>query len=205
MRRLHRAGARLPAIALALLVAGAAQAQVDAATMLEQARARARDIEEMKKVLNGPDQNLRLATFGVMVNSGDEAMRAVALDLGLASADRLLQALAFKHAILGLDRLHLILEVDPDASEQAQDQAKRVLQRGNEFVLTMGWRDPERGVFAVGSAYKDKTGYRGEVRGTTVTFSYGNDSGVLELADDDRLEGRVNRGGAQFKASARFR
>jgi len=79
------------AAVLLLLNPVSVYAQTSAAEMLEQARARSRDIEELKAVLNGPDQNMRLAIFDVMVNSGDEAMRQVALDLGLASADPLMQ------------------------------------------------------------------------------------------------------------------
>jgi len=82
------------AAVLLLLNPVSVYAQTSAAEMLEQARARSRDIEELKAVLNGPDQNMRLAIFDVMVNSGDEAMRQVALDLGLASADPLMQVYA---------------------------------------------------------------------------------------------------------------
>lgn len=92
-------------------------AQSSAAEMLEQARARAREMEELKAVLNGPDQNMRPASFDIMVNSGDEAMRQIAIDTGLASADPLTQAMAFKETILGLNRIVFSLEIDTSQPE----------------------------------------------------------------------------------------
>ena len=101
---------------------GVAVAQTSAAEMLEEARARAREMEELKAVLNGPDQNMRLASFDIMVNSGDEAMRQIAIDTGLASADTLMQAMAFKETVLSLNRIVMSLEIDK--SQPADIQAR---------------------------------------------------------------------------------
>lgn len=184
---------------------GPAYAQATAAQMLEQARGQAQDLEELKKVLNGPDQNMRIATFNAMVTSGDPTMRDVAIDTGMASADSLLQAMAFREAIMSLDRLHLTLAVDENASEKVQETTKKRLDKGNTFVLQLGYRDRENGTFAFNEGYKDSTAYSGEVTGTDLTFAYGNDSGTLSLKNDDEVVGVVTAGGAQFIATGKIR
>ncbi|HRP36055.1 MAG TPA: hypothetical protein PLI48_09255, partial [Gammaproteobacteria bacterium] len=72
---------------LALAVAAEGWAQ-SAAEIIEQARARARQVEEIKQVLNDPDQNVRLAAFEAMVGSDDSLMRELALDAGINSTDQ---------------------------------------------------------------------------------------------------------------------
>mgnify|MGYP001818675246 FL=1 len=110
---------------LGLLAAGTlwsqAAAAASAAELLEQARSKSRDYEELKAVLNGPDANMRLATFEVMVASGDPALKEVAIDLALAGTDAVLQALALKTLVLGQRAMTLRLEVDTSQSEEVQE------------------------------------------------------------------------------------
>jgi len=198
--------ARLALVGLLVAVAWDARAQVSAAELLEKARARAGGIEELKAVLNGPDANMRLATFDVMMDSGDDTLREVALDLGLASTDRVLQALAFKHAVLSLGQIHFDLKPDASAPEKVRANSENALARGgNAFVLKLGARDFQTGKFALGESYMGQTKYSGEVSGLTLSFHYGNESGAFELDGDDRLVGRLNGNGTQFEATARIR
>lgn len=176
-------------MALALMVTAPPALAQSAAEILEKARANSREIEDLKKALNDPDQNMRLATFKAMVESGNEAYRAVAMDAGLASTDTVIRELAFKTAIMGLDRLHFTLSLDPSQPKEVQERTRAYLaQSGNEFVLEMPYRDPERGMFGT---RKDLTGRIGEVSGTRVTFKYGYNSGDLALEDDDMVTGVV--------------
>lgn len=200
-----------PAALLALLgvlFAGAkpAPAQVSAAELLEKARAQAGGIEDLKAVLNGPDANMRLATFDVMVDSGDDTLREVALDLGLASTDRVLQALAFKHAVLSLGQIHFDLKPDESAAEKIRTNSEAALARGgNAYVLKIGARDFQTGKFALNKSHMDANKYSGEVSGLTLSFHYGYESGAFELDGDDRLVGRMNGNGTQYEATARIR
>lgn len=186
-----------------LLPEQAAYAQSSAAEMLEKARARARDMEELKAVLNGPDQNMRLAAFDVMVNSGDDAMQQIAIDIGLASADSLLQAMAFKKVIMGLDRIVLTLEPVEDQPEEGRTAAQNHLAAaGNSYVIEMPKKDEKAGTFSVNSSSN------GEVSGTILTFKYQYDSGMLELQDDATVNGQVTlykSGYGKFDATARIR
>lgn len=175
-------------LSMSLLTGAVAPAAAQsAAEILEQARARSQDIEELKKVLNGPDRNMRLTTFDAMVNSGDKVMKEVALDLGLASADSLLQALAFKSAIMGLDRVHLTLMPDPDAPKNVQEMSTRyIAERGGDYVIQMSKKDPQAGTAELGGSR-----YKLQVSGTLLTFQRGNDSGTLDLHDDNSVKGIV--------------
>jgi len=203
MQQLIRTAGVLCAVALFLFEPVPVYAQTSAAEMLEQARARSRDIEELKAVLNGPDQNMRLSIFDVMVNSGDGVMREVAIDLGLASADPLMQAMAFKETILSLNRISFTLEIDTSQPESVQTKAQAYMNtNGARFEFPIIKVDKKAGVFTIYSSYT------GQVSGTTLTFKNGNDSGQLELLDETTIKGKITtyRGGyGGFIATAKIR
>lgn len=206
---MYRIPPRAVALALALAITAIpalapVQAQTSAAEILEQARSKARDMEELRKILNGPDQNMRLATFDAMMTSGDEALQQIALDAGLASADALMQAMAFKAAIMSLDRLVLTLEVDGTQPEPIQEAARSYLEKnGNSWVLSMPKKEPDNGTF------RANVNSRGEVSGTMLNFDYGRNSGTLALKDDATVGGPVtlyhNGGNAGFVGTGRIR
>ncbi len=184
---------------------GVAVAQTSAAEMLEEARARAREMEELKAVLNGPDQNMRLASFDIMVNSGDEAMRQIAIDTGLASADTLMQAMAFKETVLSLNRIVMSLEIDKSQPADIQAESQAVLNaNGNAYALPIVESDKKTGIFKIDSRYK------GQVTGLELTFNYSYDNGRLSLIDETTIKGpiRIYKGGSgygNFIATAKLR
>ncbi len=188
---------------LLLVDATPACAQTSAAELLEQARARSRDMEELKAVLNGPDQNMRLATFDVMVNSGDNAIREIAIDLGLASADPLLQGMAFREAFLSLDRVIMTLEIDKSQPESIQKAAQAYLDaKGNTYTMPIAEVDKKAGTFTIYSSYT------GQVTGTSMNFTYNYDSGQLELIDETTIRGPIkiySSGYGGFIATAKIR
>ncbi|MBT8090349.1 MAG: hypothetical protein KJO01_09090 [Gammaproteobacteria bacterium] len=183
--------------------ASVAVAQTSAAEMLEQARARAREMEELKAVLNGPDQNMRLASFDIMVNSGDEAMRQIAIDTGLASADTLMQAMAFKESVLSLNRIVMSLEIDKSQPADIQVASQKILDaNGNAYELPIAESDKKTGIFKIYSNNK------GQVSGLELTFKYSYDSGRLSLVDETTMKGpvRIYKGGyGNFIATAKIR
>ena len=183
-----------------LLSPSSAEAQSSAAQILEKARAQAREIEELRKILNGPDQNMRLATFDAMVKSGDETLRQIAYETGLLSADSVMRAMAFKALLMSLDNLHLTLLPDSAAPKPIQEKsAAHIAKSGNAFIVPMKQKDVEAGTFKHGS-------WQGQVSGFEFVFSYGGHNGALTLNDDNALSGLVRLGGnTQFKASARLR
>ncbi len=203
MTRISLALTALAVSSLLLFDSSPVYAQTSAAEMLEQARARSRDMEELKAVLNGPDQNMRLATFDVMVNSGDGAMREVAIDLGMASADPLMQAMAFKETILSLNRIVFTLELDTSQPEAVQQKAQAFMNsNGARYEIPIKSVDKQTGIFTI------KSSYTGQVNGTTMTFKNGYDSGQLELVDETTIKGTISayKGGyGGFIATAKIR
>ncbi len=186
---------------LTLLSPSTASAQSDAAKILEKSRAKAREMEELRKILNGPDQNMRLATFDVMLKSGDEALRLIAYEAGLASADSIMREMAFKAIMASMDNLHLTLTLDPSAPKALQDAAANLLSKsGNAFVVPMNNKDMEPGKF--------NTGYGvGQISGLVVVFMYKGHSGSMRLQDDNSLSGTLQlpSGQGQFLAKAKLR
>jgi len=198
---------RLAGFLIFLVASAEALAQANTADIIEQARARARQVEEIKQVLTDPDQNVRLAAFEGMVDSGDPLMREIALDTGLASTDRVLRGLALKHTILGLAQLSITLTVDDSAPKPVQDKSVKYLEKnGNNYILTFDPKgsDLNRGFFhPPGNLH-----WAGNVSGTVVTFNYGKYTGELILQDDNTLAGLVHYnqgGGHRFKATAPLR
>jgi hypothetical protein len=186
---------------LALLAPSPAEAQSAAAKILEQARGQARDIEELRKVLNGPDQNMRLATFDAMIKSGDETMKQIAYETGLMSADSVMRGMAFKAVVMSLDNVHITLAPDPSAPKPiVEASTAHLAKNGNSLILMIRTRDIEAGTFRAGS-------YQGQVSGLEFTFDYGsNGAGTLTLTDDNTMAGVVRVGrNTQFKATARLR
>lgn len=184
-----------------------AMAQPSAADIVEQARERARQLDEIKQVLNDPDQNVRLAAFEAMVSTGDPLMRELALDAGLASTDQVLRGLAFKHAVLGLSQLNITLTLDPAAPKESQEKVQAYLQKtGANWQLEIDPKtvDLGRGYFQLpGNATRN-----GNISGLVLTFNYGYHTGELYLQDDNTLGGSVYYsygGNHQFKATAPIR
>ena len=180
----------------------AAHAQGTAAEILERARGQARDIEELRKVLNGPDQNMRLATFDAMVKSGDEALRLIAYETGLASADSVLRAMAFKALLLSQNNLHLTLTPDPAAPKPIQEaSADYLVKNGSGLMVPIDGRNAEAGTFK--SSY-----WQGQVSGTELVFNYSSRiTGTMSLQDDNAVAGvvRLDSGRTQFLASGKLR
>ncbi len=203
MMRITPLACALVTAALLLFEPVPVHAQSSAAELLEEAPARSREMEELTAVLNGPDQNMRLATFDVMVNSGDGAMREIAIDSGLASADPLMQAMAFKETILSLNRIVFALELDTSQPETIQQKAQAYLNsNGTRYELPIAKVDKKTGVFTI------KSTNTGQVNGTTLTFKSGRDTGQLDLVDETTIKGKITtfKGGfGGFIATAKIR
>ncbi|MFX3658242.1 MAG: hypothetical protein ACN6I7_03710 [bacterium] len=197
----------LLALALLPVLAVDAIAQTSVTDVIEQARARARQIEEVKQVLNDPDQNVRLAAFEAMVGSSDALMRELALDAGLASTDQVLRGLALKHVVLGLEQLTITLTTDTAAPGPSQERARAYLEKtGPSLQLEI---DTKKTDFGRGMFHQPgNTSRSGNVSGLVVTFNYGYHTGELHLQDDNTLAGTVHYsygGDHQFQAVAPLR
>ncbi len=188
---------------LALLAPAGAEAQSAAAKILEKSRAQAREIEELRKVLNGPDQNMRLATFDAMVKSGDETLKQIAYEAGLLSADSVMRAMAFKALVMSQENLLLVLTVDPGAPKPVQQSSADHLGRnGTAYALRLGKKNDEAGTFEDGPK-----GCVGQVTGLEVVVGCGGANVALTLQDDNSLAGvvRIDYGKTQFLAKTRLR
>ncbi|MGE0622347.1 MAG: hypothetical protein AB7I04_02720 [Pseudomonadales bacterium] len=192
----------ITALASTLLLTPAPAGAASAAELLEQARGKSRDLEELKAVLNGPDPNMRIATFEVMVDSGDPTLREVAMDAALTSTDTVLQALALKMAVLAQSDVIFSLEIDTSQPEDIRAQAATYLaQNGNLYRQKITGVDAETGIFKMG-------GHQGQVTGTQVNFQYSYDKGTLQMVDETTLQGPVTlyKGGyAGFIATWKIR
>ena len=193
----------LASILISLVFFGIQPALADSVDdLLEQARSKGKGFEKLKKVLNEePDQNVRLATFDLVMKGEDETMKAIAIDAGLASADRLLQAAAFKAAIMDLERIHLKLElVEGTKSEMPKSTKKYLANEGYEFVISLKKKNTKSSTFT-------DSNQQGEIAGTRITYvnRYYDTNGTFQLKDDDAIEGALTMYGVKFKATAKIR
>ncbi len=194
------------ALAALLLLgfAGVTFAEGSTAELIENARKRAREIQEIKQVLADPDQTVRLAAFDAMVGSGNATQREMALDAGLASTDSVLRNLAFKHALLGQDQISITLIVDTEASKVVQEKSvERIDRHGGNWVAII---DPKTVDLVAGKFnHPGNSSMKGGVSGPQMTLKYGDVGAEMRLQDDNTLVGKVFIDGAQFKAKAAFR
>jgi hypothetical protein len=175
-------------LGLMATIALVTSAHADTARIIEEARGKARQIEEAKAALSDPDQNVRLAVFSGLVVSDDAAMRELALDMGLSSADSLLRGAALKHSFLARESVIMTLSPSQTASAAARKAAEEfIAKRGSIYSLKISSRDKDvnRGTFSdigCGSC-------TGIVSGTTVSIGYGQFAAQLRLQDDNSLRG----------------
>ncbi len=186
--------------------------QVDTAQLIEEARERARRIEEAKAVLNDPDPIVRLTSFDALATSGDDILRNVAIDAGLSGADAKMRERALIYALLQLTELRFTLVPDATAERTVLEASReRVSTRGSDLHVRVDRKSSnfEGGVVTIRPVDRNAPGQM-TVSGTTLRFSLAGTSGVLELQDDDTISGVLRhtaqgRVTAQYKASATIR
>lgn len=197
---------------LALILAGfpaplPAQ-QVDAQQLIEDARARARRIEEAKTALGDADPIVRLAAFDAMVSSGDPLFRDVAIDTGLGGSDHALRARALVYAVLARKQLLFELTADSTAAREVLEKSREhVASNGPTLRRTVDSRksDVDQGVVAL-------NGGNAIVHDLIVTLNLDNGAivGELGLQNDNTLKGTIRfkhfkTTVAQFNASGALR
>lgn len=172
-----------------------------AAEVLERARAEAREIEDLKKALNGPDQNLRVAAFQAMATSDQPHFREVAMDFGLASADATIRGLTLKTLIDNAKTLVIELKPDPESAAEVQAQAKtRIETKGSTLPMELTPQKDARGYAIAVPTYRGSA----EVAGTEFRFRTSGWAGALTLRDDALLEGPVTLGKLRFVGAVRL-
>ena len=189
---------------LLLIYASAASAEsMTAAELIEKARADSREIEELKKIMDSPDRNLRLSAFELMVNSDNPVYRELAIEAGLSSTDSLLRSLALKGAIFNMDALYIDLSVDENAPEDAQKKAREKLaNQVPRLVIQFTSKNPEDDSMEVNA-----NGRRGgaEVQGINFVFEAPYRAGTLSLKDGAVLQGPVSINSIRYIGTAKLR
>jgi len=141
----------------------------DKSDLLAKIRANAGQYNELKQLLNNPDQSIRIAAFDGMVNSGDSALRNIALDEALANTDSTVQALALKEVIMDLDVLNFSMVLPENASEES----KKVVKKWSSTYGLTFWKkkkNKEKGSFE-GRTTDDSSRLVGNVSGLEIIFS----------------------------------
>lgn len=175
-----------------------------AAQLIEKARAQSREIEELKKVMDSPDRNLRLSAFELMMNSDNPIYRELAIEAGLASTDSLLRSQALKATVFNMDALYVDLIVDENAPDEAQKKAREALAEGvPRLIITITAKEPKK------DSMKIDTGRNGsaEIQGVNFVFdsNYETGEGTLSLKDGAVLQGPVAIKSNRFIGTAKLR
>lgn len=163
----------LSAIVLMAVACSAGAAQ-SASEIIEKARAQAKEVEQLKKVMASPDRNLRLAAFQAMRQSDNPLFRSYAIEAGLSSTDSLLKAAALKAAIFNLNGMVIDLKADPEAPDKIREISKKWLdEHAPSLVLQFSDKAPEKNTLTV--HWDENNGYRGpaEVQGINYVFNMG--------------------------------
>jgi hypothetical protein len=83
-----------------------------AAAVLEDAKKRASEMDQLRAGLRSPDSSVRISTFSAMVESGDPSLEEIALGEAIVSSDAAIKNLAFKHAFRNIRALAFTADSD---------------------------------------------------------------------------------------------
>ncbi|MES1924493.1 hypothetical protein T31B1_04180 [Salinisphaera sp. T31B1] len=173
-----------------------------AAELIEKARAQSREIEELKKVMDSPDRNLRLAAFQLMMDSDNPVYRELAIESGLSSTDNLLRSQALKTALFNMNALYVDLAIDQNAPKDAQEASANALAEGlPRIVIDFTQKHPETDSIDI------RTGNAGgsEIQGINYVFHASGRVGTLTLKDGALLQGPVTISDRRYIGTARLR
>ncbi|ROO37801.1 hypothetical protein [Salinisphaera orenii] len=190
------------ALLLFVCLSSAHAESMTAAELIEKARSQSREIEELKKVMESPDRNLRLSAFELMMNSDNPIYRELAIESGLASTDSLLRSQALKATVFNMDALYVDLTVDENAPDEAQEKAKEALAAGvPRLIITIRSKDPKNDSMEISAT----NGGKAEIQGVNYVFQTGYEAGTLTLQDGALLQGPLAFKGNRYIGAAKLR
>jgi hypothetical protein len=194
-------------VALMLMMGSEVSFAQTAAELLEKARAEARESEELRKALDSPDNNLRVAAFQAMISSEKPHYRAIAIEYGLASSESLFRGLTLAALIDSASTIVLNLAPDPDAAKEVQERtAKSIASDGSMLPILFLAKINEKGNNIVLFKTTAPGSYQGRsvVEGMEFRFTTPTYSGTLTLGEDGLLQGPVAHGPKRYIASVRL-
>ena len=154
------------------------QAEMSTAELIKKSQARAKEIKELKALLNSPDQVTRLTILEAMLSSGDITTRELAFAQGFASADDTMRALTLKHKFKNLEWINVSIDYKRAEGKAGLDAAKN--RMGSLFKIPIRKYDIKTGKFE-----------NGKVSGIRVDFSPSYFSGSLILTEGSLMKGKA--------------
>ena len=175
------------------LVAG----NVSAASMADQIKARAAEMNELKTLLASPDAATRIAAIDVMQKSSDLAMRELAYAAGINADDEAVVALTIRNKFNEIDSFSIRFELPENATEEYKkahtDYAGQILVKVNKY-------DPVKATF--NSSSNHSSGSRtSTITGSTLHIATNYCSGKLALNDELLFTGTLSCEKFQFPAT----
>ncbi len=156
---------------------------------------RAGEIEKYRVLLEGNDQALRLAALDALLAEDDLALRQFAYRTAFSGKDQTMRAIALKRKIGEMKTL----VIDVSAGKNPTEKEKKVLASwGGTYAFEIQSFDAKTGTFATTDySYNGK----GQVTGTTLSFSHRFCNGTFSLGDGAVLTGTL---GCKGKWEGRF-
>ena len=155
--------------------------------ILRQVQERAAKIEEYRRLLNNPDQNVRVAGLDVMLKSDDPAMREIAFNIAFASADDTMRAVALRNKFTYMKNLNFKLSLGSDPTEQ--EKKAIIIHFGNIYAIKLDSYDSNSGTLK----FSDGRG-EGQVSGTGLELqdNRGICTGNFILGEGAELVGTIH-------------
>ena len=164
-------------------------AQATTAPSADKIRAQSQRMREYRALLGDPDSNVRLAALDEMLKSSEPALRELAFEAGFASADQNMRALTLRTRILSMKSFILELQ----NLEKLEDERWRKVTYhfgGPARSFTITKVDAQTGNIDI---YQCPNG---RVSGQEFSFSCGNTTVRLRLADGAVMSGSLSHQGA---------
>jgi hypothetical protein len=169
-------------------------------SLVEQIKARAGEITELKALLNNADSAVRIAAIDVMQNSDDVAMREMGFSAGLNSSDEAVVALTIRNKFKEIKNFSLQLSVNSDASEETK---KQLIDLGRQVSFSLGKYDSETATFTASPSFYNGNS-TSSISGRVIHLTAAYSNGTLVLNDELFFEGEFTYNKQTFAATVQL-
>jgi len=163
-------------------------------SLVEQIKARAGEINELKALLNNPDSSVRIAAIDVMQNSDDIAMREMGFSAGINSSDEAVVAITVRNKFKEIKNFNIQLKLPADSSEEA---VKSFNKMGGQIGYVIVTYDPATATFVNDTTYdgRDKTS---TISGRVLQLNSTYTNGTFILNEELLFVGELSFGATKF-------
>jgi hypothetical protein len=158
-------------------------------SLVEQIKARAAEISELKTLLNNPDSAVRIAAIDVMQGSDDLAMREMGFSAGINSSDEAIVALTIRNKFKEIKNFTIEFELPKDANEKIKNVFKKL--GSGQLPYYVKSYDPMTATMVTNTVASNNYNANSSISGTKLHLKSVNTNGAFSLNDEAMYVGYI--------------